>query len=293
MKYLKKNVDISNLSNFKTSATAKYFYDFRSIDQLSDLKKVLDFANKRDLNKVILWAWTNTLFAFDVFNWIIIKNNLNWWRYLKERKVLETSSNVLISDIAEKLEYEFWQDIWHRFIWLPWTVAWAVYSNAWCFGLEVEHNFKKLEAFNMETWKLETFLKKDCEFAYRSSIFKKTWKYLITKVIFDLSQKHEKYSSNVDNIYFREHKQPKWNTCWSTFKNPSSENPAWKLIESVWLKWYNLNWAFFSPLHANFLISTEGAKHTDLTFLIDLAKKKVKDSFDIDLEPEIRIIKNI
>ncbi|MBT3727031.1 hypothetical protein HOG21_05090 [bacterium] len=47
------------------------------------------------------------------------------------------------------------------------------------------------------------------EFTYRNSIIKKTGKYFIIKASFDLSSKEEKYSSKVDNIEFRETKQPK------------------------------------------------------------------------------------
>jgi UDP-N-acetylmuramate dehydrogenase len=97
----------------------------------------------------------------------------------------------------------------------------------------------------------------------------------------------------VDNIDFRENKQPKWNSWGSFFKNPSEELSAGKAIEEVWLKWYNHNWVMFSSLHANFLINT---RHNwdwrDLIFMIDLAKTKVKDRFAIDLEPEVRIISN-
>ncbi|MDF1682404.1 MAG: hypothetical protein P1U46_01170 [Patescibacteria group bacterium] len=47
------------------------------------------------------------------------------------------------------------------------------------------------------------------DFSYRSSKIKKEKKYFIIKSSFDLSKKVEKYHSDVDNIYFRENKQPK------------------------------------------------------------------------------------
>jgi UDP-N-acetylenolpyruvoylglucosamine reductase len=51
-------------------------------------------------------------------------------------------------------------------------------------------------------------------FLYRSSILKENNnKYFLISVIFDLSKKIEKYSSIVDNIDFRQNKQPKGNTC--------------------------------------------------------------------------------
>jgi len=47
-------------------------------------------------------------------------------------------------------------------------------------------------------------------FEYRSSFIKNTKnRYFIIKARFDLSKKVEKYSSDVDNIDFRENKQPK------------------------------------------------------------------------------------
>jgi UDP-N-acetylmuramate dehydrogenase len=93
-------------------------------------------------------------------------------------------------------------------------------------------------------------------------------------------------------LYFREHKQPKGNTCGSFFKNPSRENSAWKLIEEVWLKWNKIWWAFFSDKHANFLMNDGTATYTDLLDLIKLAQEKVKGTYNVDLVPEVRIIFN-
>lgn len=46
-------------------------------------------------------------------------------------------------------------------------------------------------------------------FSYRNSILKQEKKYFVISAEFDLSQKIEKYHSEVDNIDFRENKQPK------------------------------------------------------------------------------------
>jgi len=64
------------------------------------------------------------------------------------------------------------------------------------------------------------------QFSYRSSILKKQKNYFLLSAQFDLSQKIEKYHSDVDNVYFRKHKQPNGNSCGSFFKNPSRDTPA-------------------------------------------------------------------
>ena len=147
-------------------------------------------------------------------------------------------------------------------------------------------------------------------FSYRTSLLKQyVWKYFLVSAEFDLSTKQEKYHSDVDNIYFRENKQPKGNTCGSFFKNPvvslewfKRDYPecyndnmklvsAWFLLEKSWLKWYKIWGAFFSPLHANFLMS-EWATSKNLLDLIDYAKMTVRKKFWINIENEVRIITN-
>ena len=291
--FLEKNKDISNLSNFKTKAIVKYYFELDNRQDLDKLNEVMSFAIKNNIEILFIWSWTNLLFAFDFFDWIIIKNNLLWWNYDKKNKILFTNSWEIISEIAKNLEKDFKQPIWHRFIWLPWTIWGAVCGNAGCFWLEAENNFLEAEVFNLNTWKIEILNKKKMKFSYRSSILKAKNNYFLINSKFNLSQKQEKYSSLVDNIDYRENKQPKWNTCWSFFKNPSKNYPAWKLIEMVWLKWFNVNWAYFSNMHANFLINDGSATYEDLINLIDLAKNKVKIKFDIDLIPEVIIIYNV
>ena len=285
---IQENVDITNLSNFKTPCKTKYFYNFKW--DLKGLKQVLDFADKNKLKKLFLWWGTNMLFAFDYFDGILIKIDVRWFKY--ENKKLEVWAWENIWDVAEKLEKEYWNNLWHRFIGLPGTIGGAVYWNAWCFWLETANNFEKAIVLNLKTQKTEILNKEDMQFSYRSSILKKEKNYILLKAFFDLSKKIEKYHSDVDNIYFRKYKQPSWNTCWSFFKNPSKENPAWKLLEAVWLKWYKHKTAYFSSLHANFLMNKDWWSYKYLLELIDIAKKRVKEKFGIKLEEEVNIIKN-
>lgn len=290
---LEKNVDISNLSNFKTKAFAKYYYEIHSRQDLENIKDIYIYATEKKLKILLVWWGSNLLFAFDLFNWVVIKNCLHWWNYDRQSKILDSYSRENISDIAQDLENDYGQNLWHRFIGLPGSIWAAVFGNAWCFGLEAESNFIEAEVLNTTSWNIEIIDKNRANFSYRNSIFKNDEKYFIVKTKFDLSKKIEKYGSNVDNIDFRQNKQPKWNSCWSFFKNPSKELSAWFMIENVWLKWYNHNWAYFSEIHSNFLMSDWiKCSWKDLMYLINLAQTKVNDKFWILLENEVRIITN-
>jgi len=289
LEYLIENKDITELSNFKTKAKARYYYEINNTDDVKNLSEIYLYAKLNNYKILFIWWWTNLLFAFDIFEWIVINNCLQWWTY--DNNILEAYSNELISDIALSL-YNDWQELWKRFIWLPWSVWWAVFWNAWCFGLETENNFIESEVLNLETWNICVLKKEDMHFEYRNSRIKKEWIYFIIKSKCDLSKVIEKYSSDVDNIHFREHKQPKGNTCGSFFKNPSKESSAWMLIEQAWLKWKIIWWALFSDKHANFLMNNWDAWYKDLLNLINLAKEEVKNKFNIELVPEVRIITN-
>ena len=155
----------------------------------------------------------------------------------------------------------------------------AVYGNAGCFGLETEGNFVSCRCLDMRTGEVIEYGKDEMEFSYRFSMLKKNRHLMCLEATFDLSQKVEKYASDVDNIDFRENKQPKGLSCGSFFKNPSQEKSAGFLIEAVGLKGHKIGGAFFSDKHANFLMSDGTATHEDMLALIELAQKRVYQEF--------------
>ena len=291
--YLQKNKDITELSNFKTPARAEYLFELKSEDDLDKIADMYKFVEEENLKVLIIWWGTNMLFAFDIFEWIVIKNSLNGWTYDKDTQVLESYSNEPIREIASSLEYDYGQDLWHRFIGLPGSLWGAVYGNAGCFWLETEGNFVEADVLDVRTGERIILKKEDMKFSYRNSILKEqAWKWFLIKAKFDLSKKIEKYHSDVDNIDFRENKQPSGNSCGSFFKNPNREQSAWYLIEQVWLKWHKIWWACFSEKHANFLMHDGNWKWQDLVELLELAQAKVKKEFWIELVNEVRIIRN-
>lgn len=293
MEYLKENIDITNLSNYKTPAKARWYFEIQTQQDIDKLFEIIKWAKKKDLS--ILWVsgWTNMLLAFDIYNGIVIKNSLAWWTYNVDSCVLESSGADSIWEIAESLETDYGQILWHRFIGLPGSIAGAVYGNAGCFWLETENNFISCEVLDLKSGQRLILKKKDMEFEYRSSILKKVKKYFLISAIFDLSKKIEKYHSDIDNIDFRENKQPSWNSCGSFFKNPNKDQSAWYMIEQVGLKWHNIWGAYFSKKHANFLIHDGEGTFRDMLQLIKLAQERVLEKFNITLENEVQIITNI
>lgn len=292
MKHLEQNKDISHLSNFKTPAKARYYFELHSQESLKVLVDIYKYASENSFPVLLVSGGTNMLFAFDVYEGIVIFNNIKGWSYDQDTKQLICYGAEKIWDIAKDLEEKYNNNLWHRFIGLPGSVAGAVYGNAGCFWLETENNFVSCEILDIENGQILNMSKIEMDFTYRSSRLKKEKKYFLISASFDLSIKKEKYASDVDNIDFRENKQPKGNSCWSFFKNPDKEQSAWYLIESVWLKWKKIGWAYFSEKHANFLMNDGSGSWKNLMELIRLAQEKVDKEFWIQLENEVQIITN-
>lgn len=77
--------------------------------------------------------------------------------------------------------------------------------------------------------------------------------------------------------------------CGSVFKNPDGDHAA-RLIEAAGLKGFAIGGAKISEQHANFIVNEGDASGADILGLIRRAQRVVKEQFDIELEPEVRMI---
>ena len=73
------------------------------------------------------------------------------------------------------------------------------------------------------------------------------------------------------------------------FKNPASI-PAGKLIDELGLKGTRIGGASVSEIHGNFIVNDGSATAEDVLNLIDLLKKRVRQSRGIELKTEVQIV---
>jgi UDP-N-acetylmuramate dehydrogenase len=79
----------------------------------------------------------------------------------------------------------------------------------------------------------------------------------------------------------------------SVFKNPPGEIGAGKMLELCELKGYRHGGAVISPKHANFIENAGGATTADCLALMAEARRRARETFDVDLEHEVVLLGDI
>ena len=82
--------------------------------------------------------------------------------------------------------------------------------------------------------------------------------------------------------------QPQVPSAGSCFSNPKGDFAA-RLIQEAGLKGFRKGDMAFSEVHSNFLVNLGEGTFEDATYLINLAKSKIKEKFNIDIQEEIVI----
>jgi len=126
--------------------------------------------------------------------------------------------------------------------------------------------------------------KEDVDFSYRETKIDT----IVYEVVFNVEYGFSKdmlkeFNKMRDN-------QPHVPSAGSCFKNPKGDF-AGRLIEAIGLKGKRQGDMSFSEEHANFLVNYGSGSFEDAIYLIEEAKKKIKEQFNIDIEEEIIIYK--
>lgn len=281
---IKENISLKEFTSFKTGGIAKIVV---FPENKEEIEKIFSLCEKHKKKFLILGKGTNVLISDYGFEGIVIITSL-LDRIKKDNNFLICQAGVKISSllnfcIKNNLSgIEFLSGI-------PGTIGGAVITNA---GLKKEwigEKIKWVEVYNPEKNKFERIKKEEIEFSYRYSNLEKFFIISICLKL-EIGEKEKILKKIKEFIDERKNKQPiEKHSAGSVFKNPEGKF-AGKLIEDCGLKGFCIGDACISEKHANFIINKENAKSSEIYKLIELSRKKVKEKYGIELEPEIKII---
>ena len=315
---VQKNILLKNYTTYKIGGPAKYFFIAESKESLMlALTVVKDFK----LPVFIFGGGSNILVSDKGFKGLVIKIDISDINFQKNKALVGAGADLT------KLAYLTANNELSGLEWaagVPGTVGGAIYGNAQAFGTKISDTVKNVEAIDLKNLKIKNLTKEQCHFSLKNSIFKKNKNLVIVSVVFEFSAEGGSASGGKkertaqikakikENLSYRKTHHPiNFFSAGSMFVNPEVKIKNKKLLEKfLELNEYNkigtipsgyliaksglagkkIGQAQISEKHCNFIINLGGAESKDVLSLINMARKKVKKTFGISLEPEVQLV---
>jgi UDP-N-acetylmuramate dehydrogenase len=301
---IKQNLPLSDFTTLKIGGPAKFFVEVKNEEELIE---ALKFAQEKNIQYLIIGGGSNLLVSDSGFDGLIIKNNLT--SITQEESFIHVQAGTTLQELVDSSNDHQLSGL-QKLTGIPGTVGGAIYGNAGAYGQTISDHLKEVVTLNPKTFEKINLSKEECHFSYRDSGFK-TNNLLILSVVFQLTQTKEdllKESAEVLEKRLKKYK-PGVLCPGSFFKNVLMEDlneeqkklipedrdyygkvPAWFFLDEVGARNDQLGQIKISDFHGNLFMNLGDGTAEDF---YNLAKKyfdKVKEKFDIELEPEVQII---
>ncbi|WP_215190556.1 UDP-N-acetylmuramate dehydrogenase [Exiguobacterium sp. s6] len=269
----------------KLGGKADYFVAPHTYEEV---QAVLELAHRESVPFMILGFGSNLIVRDGGLRGIVL--NLN------ELKTIRRDGNQLIAQAGAAIIDVSRQALTEELSGLefacgiPGTVGGAVYMNAGAYGGETKDVIASAVVLSPEG-ELMTLTKEELDLDYRTSRVSKDG-LIVLEATFELEPLgYEAIKEVMDDLtYKRESKQPlEYPSCGSVFKRPPGYF-AGKLIQDCGLQGKRIGGAEVSLKHAGFIVNIDEATATEYISLIRHVQATVKAKFEIELEPEVKII---
>ncbi len=174
---------------------------------------------------------------------------------------------------------------------IPGSMGGAVTMNAGAYGGDVASLVNRVEVATGDG-EIEWIYSDEAEFSYRHSLFlsRKDLLVLNIEVNLKLGDRDKIYKVMETHLRQRQEKQPlNIPSAGSAFRRPPGKFVGY-MIEKLGLKGFSYGGAAVSSKHAGFIVNQGGATAKDVLTLMEMIKDKVRENFDVVLQPEIIVI---
>ena len=278
---------MSRHTTFKVGGPARYYL---IPETTGEVREALAFADARQLPFMIVGNGSNLLFADGEYPGVVIEigESLSGFSTNGEYEVT-VEAGMRLTAMASRLAkmglagFEFAGGI-------PGTVGGGITMNAGAYGGEIKDCLKEVTVLTAEG-EQKTLSAENLQLSYRHSILQeKDWTVLSGTFVFQQGDPEEIQAKIRELNEKRREKQPlEFASAGSTFKRPEGYF-AGKLIEDAGLRGYAVGDAQVSEKHCGFVINRGDATAGEIYSLILHVQQVVKEKFDVELEPEVRLI---
>jgi len=281
---IKTEVSLAKYTTFKTGGRARFYLEPQNPPQL---KQAVVFAEKAKIPVYLIGAGSNVLISDHGLKGLVIRLAGAGFKKIDLRgDVICAGAGLNLSRLVNFAKdnclggVEFLTGI-------PGTLGGAIAGNAGAWGRSISDILE--EARVMEyNGEIKSLKKSKAGFGYRYSSL---GRYIILSVKLRLlfSDKAEIIRRIKKYLLARAGSQEAhYPNAGCVFKNPQGAS-AGRLIDLCGLKGLGAGGARVSQKHANFIVNYKQAKSADILKLMRIVRRRVKDKFKINLQPEIKL----
>lgn len=259
-------------------------------ETMQEVPEALRFAGEKKLPFYLVGRGSNILVGDGGYDGVIIEIGKGLEKIeFRPDGTVEAQAGISLARMASRLAdkgltgFEFASGI-------PGTLGGAITMNAGAYGGEIKDCIKSATVLT-ESGDMLVLDKEKLELGYRSSIVQRE-RYIVLSAIFSFEKgKTEQIKAQMKELNRkRREKQPlEYPSAGSTFKRPEGYF-AGKLIEDAGLRGYRVGDAQVSEKHCGFVVNRGHATAAQIRQLMQDVQDTVKEKFQVDLEPEVRLI---
>lgn len=305
----KSNYSLKKLTTIRIGGPAQFFIKVKNKEELI---RSIKWADTNKIKWLVIGAGSNLIPSDKGFNGLIIKNEIKDFR-VKGSFVFVGGGNDLLKFIfsVNKLGLGGLE----KMAGIPGTVGGAIRGSAGAYGQEIKDQIIRVKIYDRH--KVYWLTKKECQFSYRTSIFKKHKHWVILGAEFKLVPEPAKMLNQIarDIIKQRQEKYPSHLLCpGSFFKNIILQEikpvalrekiitklppetikygkvAAGYFLEAVGAKGMRVGGIGVADYHGNLIYNLAAGQSSDILKLAKILKDKVKKKFGLDLEEEVQYL---
>lgn len=301
---IQKDIPLKDYTTLNIGGPAQQFIEVSSKEQLVD---ALKYAKENNLPFKVIGGGSNLLVNDEGTPLFIIKNSIDAISIV-DNKVTVQAGTVLQDFVDFTITHGLSGA--HKLTGIPGTVGGAVYGNAGAYGQTISDYIEEVCVLDDDLQE-DNISKVKAEFAYRDSIFKRNNTTIVYATFSFPSTSAEDLKKESDEILqTRLLRYPKGIKCpGSFFKNIIASTlpettikkipedkivygkvPAGALLELVGAKGDHQGDIVIAPYHANLFVNQGNGTAHDFYSLAEKYFKKVKETFDVELEPEVQLV---